>query len=200
MAKQSIQSGGGVQGRLGQRYELTDQAWQRLDRSCPDSSVAANGTTIATRSTAFYGYSTAAHSGVTCPSATAGDKASAPVIADGHAKVCSIVCSIGCTSCLTRMGASIGACSTSMPQTSAPIDRLREPVEKGQKEPAAHAVGRSRGGFGTNLHLVTDGRGVPLRALITADPSHVQELRKADGRGAHRPTTTPEGGGGRRWR
>ncbi len=39
-------------------------------------------------------------------------------------------------------------------------------------EPADSALGRSRGGFGTKLHLVTDGRGTPLGATVTAGQSH----------------------------
>jgi transposase len=40
-------------------------------------------------------------------------------------------------------------------------------------EPADHALGRSRGGFGTKLHLVTDGRGLPL--AITVSPTQAHE-------------------------
>lgn len=40
------------------------------------------------------------------------------------------------------------------------------------EEPADHALGRSRGGFGTKLHLVTDGRGVPLAIHVTAGQVH----------------------------
>lgn len=35
-------------------------------------------------------------------------------------------------------------------------------------EPADHALGRSRGGFGTKLHLVSDGNGLPLAIELTA--------------------------------
>ena len=35
-------------------------------------------------------------------------------------------------------------------------------------EPANHALGRSRAGFGTKLHLVTDGSGLPLAVKISA--------------------------------
>ncbi|GAB5534817.1 MAG: hypothetical protein Rubg2KO_10660 [Rubricoccaceae bacterium] len=34
-------------------------------------------------------------------------------------------------------------------------------------EPADHALGRSRGGFTTKLHLVTDRRGLPLAIVLT---------------------------------
>ena len=39
-------------------------------------------------------------------------------------------------------------------------------------EPEDHALGRSRGGFGTKLHLVTDGRGLPLAVEATAGQRH----------------------------
>lgn len=35
-------------------------------------------------------------------------------------------------------------------------------------EPEDHALGRSRGGFSTKLHLVTDRNGIPLGAMLTA--------------------------------
>jgi transposase len=35
-------------------------------------------------------------------------------------------------------------------------------------EPVDHALGRSRGGVGTKVHLVTDGRGLPLALHLTA--------------------------------
>ncbi len=39
-------------------------------------------------------------------------------------------------------------------------------------EPADHALGRSRGGFGTKVHLLVDGRGIPLAATLTAGQAH----------------------------
>jgi transposase len=42
----------------------------------------------------------------------------------------------------------------------------------GAAEPTDHALGRSRGGFGTKLHLLCDGRGLPLAARITAGQAH----------------------------
>lgn len=39
-------------------------------------------------------------------------------------------------------------------------------------EPADHALGRSRGGFGTKLHLVVDGGGVPLAAVVSPGEAH----------------------------
>ena len=42
----------------------------------------------------------------------------------------------------------------------------------GAAEPSDHALGRSRGGFGTKLHLVTDGRGLPLAICATPGQRH----------------------------
>ena len=39
-------------------------------------------------------------------------------------------------------------------------------------EPVDHALGRSRGGFGTKIHLVSDGTGLPLAVEVTAGQRH----------------------------
>ena len=39
-------------------------------------------------------------------------------------------------------------------------------------EPADHALGRSRGGWGSKLHLVTDGQGIPLAVEASAGQAH----------------------------
>lgn len=39
-------------------------------------------------------------------------------------------------------------------------------------EPSDHALGRSRGGFGTKVHVVTDGNGLPLAIEVTAGQAH----------------------------
>ncbi len=39
-------------------------------------------------------------------------------------------------------------------------------------EPAHHALGRSRGGFGTKLHLVTDSHGIPITVTISPGQRH----------------------------
>lgn len=48
----------------------------------------------------------------------------------------------------------------------------------GPGEPADHALGRSRGGFGTKLHLVSCGHGTPLGAALSAgqenEASHIE--------------------------
>ena len=41
-----------------------------------------------------------------------------------------------------------------------------------KEEPKDHALGRSRGGFTTKFHLVTDGKGVPLDVQLTPGQTH----------------------------
>lgn len=67
-------------------------------------------------------------------------------------------------------------------------------------EPADHALGRSRGGFGTKLHLVVDGNGIPLSAVVSPGQSHESKLLEPvleavrlsrPGRRGGRPRTRP---------
>jgi transposase len=44
--------------------------------------------------------------------------------------------------------------------------------KKDPREPQDHALGRSRGGFSTKIHLVCDGQGHPLHAEVTAGQAH----------------------------
>jgi transposase len=53
---------------------------------------------------------------------------------------------------------------------SAPIPVQREPQKNGGQ--AAQALGRSRGGFSTKIHVKTDGLGNPLRFILTGGECH----------------------------
>ena len=85
-----------------------------------------------------------------------------------------------------------------MAATCEHTQRPRVPGKRGPREPADHALGRSRGGFGTKIHVVTDGHGVPLAVHITPGQAHettgfepvVSAVRLR--RGAGRPRTRPE--------
>jgi len=67
-------------------------------------------------------------------------------------------------------------------------------------EPEDHALGRSRGGFGTKLHLVVDSHGIPLSATLSPGQRHESKfvesalravrLVRPGGRGG-RPRTKP---------
>ncbi len=45
-------------------------------------------------------------------------------------------------------------------------------------EPADHALGRSRGGFGTKIHLVCEGKGKPLAVQISGGQEHESKYFK----------------------
>ena len=60
------------------------------------------------------------------------------------------------------------------PPASGPAAPRRAPCggEKVPDEPPDHALGRSRGGFGTKLHLIVDGHGIPLAAAVSPGQAH----------------------------
>ena len=45
-------------------------------------------------------------------------------------------------------------------------------LEKRKNEPGDHALGRSQGGFGTKLHVVTDSNGIPIEFLLSPGQAH----------------------------
>lgn len=49
---------------------------------------------------------------------------------------------------------------------------FKKSFQRYPEEPEDHALGRSRGGFGSKFHLVTDGQGLPLAVEITAGQRH----------------------------
>jgi transposase len=46
------------------------------------------------------------------------------------------------------------------------------PSDGTPSEPADHALGRSRGGYGSKIHLVCDGQGLPMAVTVTAGQRH----------------------------
>jgi transposase len=52
------------------------------------------------------------------------------------------------------------------------VGEKRERVE----EPEDHALGRSRGGFGTKLHLVVDSDGTPLGVVLSPGKTHEMKM------------------------
>ena len=46
------------------------------------------------------------------------------------------------------------------------------PTDGTPAEPADHALGRSRGGYGSKIHLVCDGKGFPMAVTVTAGQRH----------------------------
>jgi transposase len=50
--------------------------------------------------------------------------------------------------------------------------RVKKSLKTHPDEPADHALGRSRGGFGAKFHIVADGKGTPLAVEVTAGQVH----------------------------
>lgn len=50
--------------------------------------------------------------------------------------------------------------------------RRFEKSQEPSRKPGDHALGRSRGGWGSKLHLVVDAGGLPLAAIVTAGQAH----------------------------
>ena len=65
------------------------------------------------------------------------------------------------------------------------------------EEPADHGLGRSRGGFGSKIHILVDAKGTPLEVEVTAGQVHESQLlepvlkkvriKQARGRPRNRP-------------
>lgn len=53
--------------------------------------------------------------------------------------------------------------------------RGRKKNEAHELEPDDHALGRSQGGYGTKVHLLCDGSGIPLAAVV--GPGQMHEVR-----------------------
>ena len=74
------------------------------------------------------------------------------------------------------------------------------PSRSGSKKGGCEALGRSRGGFSTKLHLVCDGLGNPLTAILTPGQQHestvctelLASVRVWTGAGGGRPRSRPK--------
>jgi transposase len=63
-------------------------------------------------------------------------------------------------------GWSLRACHTSR------CRRVKKSTQAHAGEPADHALGRSRGGFGSKFHILVDGNGTPLEVEVSAGQVH----------------------------
>ena len=177
--KKATRTGRGVVGRLGKRYELTDDAWDRIEPMLPrqqrdgqwaDHRTVLNGMFWVLNSWAQW-----------------------RDMPDRYGKWQTVYGRYRrwmreelfdrilhrLTWSLMMPAALTGAFSMLMDRIFVRTARLRS-VQKTRKnrasEPGDFALGRSRGGFGTKFHLVTDGNGVPLGALVTAGQTHESKL------------------------
>ena len=60
-----------------------------------------------------------------------------------------------------------------------PVPVLGGPQAARLEEPADHALGRSRGGFGTKVHLVVEEHGIPIGIYVTAGQRHESKAFEA---------------------
>ena len=93
-------------------------------------------------------------------------------------------------------GASVRAARAAAGAESKRSSRQRQPGE-----PADHALGRSRGGFGSKFHLVTDGKGTPLAVESHGRPGARVDAAGVGGRHVHRlPEAPPAAASRGSWR
>lgn len=111
---------------------------------------------------------------MTCRNVTGRGRRSTPVFAATRWTACSPRHSSRSRPARTLSATSTGS-SRSTPPSSAPTSTRPPPAEKGihrPDEPDDHALGRSRGGLTTKIHLACDGRGRPLAVLLTPGQRH----------------------------
>lgn len=121
------------------------------------------------------------------PNAMGHGKPSTTASTGGQKKASLILYSIGYFPFLMRISSSTGQLSLWMAAIF--VQRVVLPVPK--KHPditSGHGLGRSRGGYGTKIHLATDGNGFPLNIALSAGQAHESQLalRLLDGIGVLR--------------
>jgi hypothetical protein len=146
-------------------------------RTCclPTEVAASSGKTIELFSTGSSGCSTAAHSGERCPNAMASGRRYTRASRDGAERGSSIGFSSDFIFGWMRKVRSTSTPGTLMRPMCEQVGRRRERAGGEKKvpgEPADHALGRSRGGYGTKVHLVVCSEGIPLAATVTPGQAH----------------------------
>ena len=81
----------------------------------------------------------------------------------------------------------------SMAPWSAPPAARQGAEKRDPEEPADHALGRSRGGVSTKIHLLCDGHGHPLHFHLTAGQDHESTALKPLLQGADERRVTTDG-------
>lgn len=116
--------------------------------------------------------------GATCPSAMARGRPCTAASEAGRGAGCGIEYFSRSSASSTDWVRSSGRSGVLMAQASGhtSMQRARGKNQRHRPtlstEPDDHALGRSRGGFTTKLHLVTDGRGLPLAVELSAGQAH----------------------------
>lgn len=71
-----------------------------------------------------------------------------------------------------RQASWIGSCGRWMVAQSGPAALLQGAEKGGAEEPEDHGLGRSRGGYGSKIHVAADSRGTPLGVVVTPGQRH----------------------------
>ena len=106
-----------------------------------------------------------------CPNAMENGRAFIIASTAGEAKVCSIASSKHCGFDSTSKARSTGIYGWLMVPMCVLLALPPGGAKRGQgldREPDDHVLGRSRGGWGSKLHVVTDGKGLVLAVTVTA--------------------------------
>ena len=132
------------------------------NRYCRSSRGVGAGAITVQRSMGCSGSSGRERLGATFPSASGGGRASLTGSAAGAATEPLSAWRRRFASVSTGKARSIGSSGASTARMSARRAPWLESRKKREGKPDDHALGRSHGGWGTKLHLVADGQGVPL--------------------------------------
>lgn len=110
--------------------------------------------------------------GVTCRSGTVRGRRCTSGPGPGGPKDCSTGSQNASKSIWTPRGRSAGSLVCGgLVCPGQPCGRRRR-QKGGHEEPEDRALGRLRGGYGSKLHVVTDGQGLPLAAEVTPGQRH----------------------------
>src|SRR5262245_8944259 len=164
------------------------------------AAAATRGTTTGRSSTASSGTCTPAPPGRIRRAATAPGKPSTTASTAGAKTAPGPTSSTPCCSSWTKPASSSATCGASTAPSTGPTSRppgrgknpesppqLGGPEAAQLQEPADHALGRSRGGFSTKVHLVCDSHGIVLAVGVTAGQTHETQGFEPVMDRAHRP-------------
>ena len=159
---------------MAKRYELKTCSGRVSLRCCRARSPipAEPRRTTACSSTACSGSCDLERNGTSCPSGTANGRACTSASHAGRRPASGSRCS--------PLSSMIPGTSTrcSMPPSSGPTSRP-PPAKVRPKRGADEALGRSRGGLTTKIHLLADALGRPLRFLLTGGEVHESRTAEA---------------------
>ena len=110
-----------------------------------------------------------------CRNDSSPGRRSTTISTSGVSRASTIGSSRRCKSGWTQTIRSTGICGVSTVVRFMPVGllpALQKSCRRYPEEPEDHALGRSRRGFGSKFHMVTDGSGLPLAVEVSAGQAH----------------------------